>query len=575
MRARRLEQRVFARLGLAEETVTRAREQQRQAGGSLGEILAAAGAIPDEAWGRAVALELNLPFRGTLDGAGVDPGLLADLPMGVTVRRLFLPLGVAGAGDTEALEVAFSDLAGPDALGLLEDLRLLFSRPIAPVLAPPAAIREAVARAYDAASQPAANVLEGLATEPLEQLAARLEEPRDLLDVGTDAPLVRFVNALLAEALSARASDIHLEPFEHAVIVRFRIDGTLQDVLTSPRHLHAAVVSRLKVMAGLDIAERRLPQDGRMRLRSAGRDVDVRVSTVPTIFGERTVLRLLDQAAAPLALEQLGLRPDSQRAIERLLGRTHGIVLATGPTGSGKTTTLYAALSRIAGEERSSKNIITIEDPVEYQLPGVGQMQINTKIALTFAQGLRSVLRQDPDVIMVGEIRDRETAEIAIHAALTGHLVLSTLHTTDSIGALTRLLDMGIEPFLVSSAVTAIIGQRLVRRVCDRCRVRTAATGLRGDDALAELATVDTWTAGPGCASCRQTGYRGRTGIYELLRMDDAVRALVMKRSDAASIRRHMLVQNMRTLRDEGIAKVLDGITTVDELLRVTRDDAS
>jgi general secretion pathway protein E len=549
-----LEDRVIARLGLQAEAVERARARRSQTGASLADLLADAHVVDPRAWSQAVAEEIGLPFHDDLGWHATDPALLQRLPMGVAMRYAALPVGTADG----AIQLAVGDLAAPDALGLLEDLRVLFSCPIRPVLAPADLIREAIARAYDAATRPAATVLEGLTAAPLDRLAAALDEPRDLLDVDQDAPLVRFVNALLAEALAARASDVHLGPFEHGVVVRFRIDGILQDVLTPPRHLHAALVSRLKVMAGLDIAERRLPQDGRMRLRAAGRDVDVRVSTVPTIFGERIVLRLLDQAATPLAIDQLGLRPESLAIVRQLLNRNHGIVLATGPTGSGKTTTLYAALSHIAQHERKAKNIITIEDPVEYQLPGVGQIQVSPKINLTFAHGLRSILRQDPDVIMVGEIRDRETAEIAIHAALTGHLVLSTLHTTDSLGAVTRLLDMGIEPFLVSSALAAVIGQRLVRRVCLGCRKRGEA---------------DPWVAGSGCSECRQTGYRGRTGIYELLRVDDVLRGLIMQRVDATSLRRHMVGHGIPTLRDEGTLKVRDGTTTTEELLRVIRDE--
>jgi general secretion pathway protein E len=549
-----LEDRIVARLGVSVDAVENARARRREIGGSLADMLSDGGAVDGHTWTRAVADETGLPFRELLATDGLDPAIRSCLPMGVAMRHTIVPLAVIDG----VIEVALSDIATPDAAGLLEDLRLLFSLPVRPVLAPAPVIREAITRAYDTAPGPAATVLEGMTAVPLARLAATLEAPRDLLDGQADAPLIRFVNTLLAEALAAHASDIHLGPSEHGVLVRFRIDGILQDILTPPRHLQAALVSRLKVMAGLDIAERRLPQDGRMRVRAAGRDVDVRVSTVPTIFGERTVLRLLDQAATPLALDQLGLRAESLASITQILTRSHGIVLSTGPTGSGKTTTLYAALSHIASHDRSTKNIITIEDPVEYRLPGIGQIQVNPKIDLTFTHGLRSILRQDPDVIMVGEIRDRETAEIAIHAALTGHLVLSTLHTTDAAGAVTRLLDMGVEPFLVSSALAAVIGQRLVRRVCHTCR---------------ERATADTWSAGGGCRECRGAGYRGRTGIYELLRIEDSLRTLIMQRADATTMRHHLGARGMRTLRDEGTAVVHEGTTTMEELIRVIRED--
>jgi general secretion pathway protein E len=324
-------------------------------------------------------------------------------------------------------------------------------------------------------------------------------------------------------------------------------------------------------MAGLDIAEKRLPQDGRLRFRAAGRDIDVRVSIVPTQFGERAVLRLLDRTGALLTLEQLGLGGNNLVQIEKLIQRSHGIVLVTGPTGSGKTTTLYAGLSRL---NSSLRNIITIEDPIEYQLHGVGQIQVNPKIDLTFASGLRSILRQDPDIIMVGEIRDGETAEIAIQAALTGHLVFSTLHTNDSFGALSRLIDMGIEPFLVSSSLVGVMAQRLVRRVCPSCRQPAVATQAEQDEIGLPVGTP-IFVAGPGCEACKGTGYRGRTGIHELLILDDPVRALVMQRSDASAVRRHATAQGMPTLRDDGASNVAAGETTVEEVLRVTQEDVA
>ncbi len=354
--------------------------------------------------------------------------------------------------------------------------------------------------------------------------------------------------------------------------MRFRLDGLLHEVLAPPGRLAAAIASRVKIMAGLDIAERRLPQDGRIRVRVAGRDIDVRVSIVPTAFGERVALRLLDRASALLELTDLGLEPATARALERLLGQSHGIILVTGPTGSGKTTTLYAALRRLATGER---NIMTIEDPIEYQLRGIGQIQASNRIGLTFAAGLRAVLRQDPDVILVGEIRDRETAEIAMQAALTGHLVFSTLHTNDAPGAMTRLVDMGVEPFLIASSVLAVLAQRLLRRVCDGCAVagRPADDEGRAGRALGDAAPEVLRHAGPGCVACRGTGYRGRTAIHELLVVDDPVRTLVMARADAAQVRRHATAAGMATLRDDGCAKARAGLTTVAEVLRVTQDE--
>ncbi len=569
-----MEARVLARLALPATAVAEARRRRREDGRSLAEILAERGVVEPAAWSRAVAVEAGLPFRPVLDASGVDTHLIAELPMSWAARHALLPLGTAG----DAVETAVADLTTPDTLAVLEDLRVLLDRPIRPVLAPAPAIRAAIAEVYERASTPAAEILDGLAAQPLDRLAAALNEPLDLQDTTTDAPVVRFVNALLAEAVAARASDIHIEPFDRVLCVRFRIDGILCDVLSPPPHVHAAVISRLKIMAGLDIAERRLPQDGRMRVRIAGREVDVRLSVVPTIFGERMVLRLLDRTAAHLRLDELGLGADGRAAMERLLTRSHGMVLVTGPTGSGKTTTLYAALAHLAAQGREGRNILTIEDPVEYQLRGVGQIQVNPRIHLTFAQGLRSLLRQDPDVIMVGEIRDRETAEIAVHASLTGHLVLSTLHTTDAAGAVSRLLDMGIEPFLVASALSAIMAQRLVRVVCPACRrpgTPSAATDHKNAGIpIPGAAGVPMWAEGPGCAQCRQTGYRGRTGIFELLPVEEETRRLILRRTEAASLRRRAVARGMVPLRDAGTRAVIEGTTTIEELLRVTRDDA-
>jgi general secretion pathway protein E len=488
------------------------------------------------------------------------------LPINYAKRYQLLPIG--RDGDTVVLAVA-----DPRALGAIDDVRLLLHLPVKVVVAPGAAILDAINRAYDLASGSASDLMDNLDEERLDLVATELEEPRDLLDADDEAPIIRLVNSLLFQAVKDRASDIHIEPFERDLAVRFRIDGILYDIISPPKRFQPVISSRVKIMAGLNIAEKRLPQDGRIRIRLAGKDVDIRVSTVPTAFGERVVMRLLDRSGTILNLEELGLLGRKHDVVSNLIKQPHGIMLVTGPTGSGKTTTLYAALSKI---NTTDKNIITIEDPIEYQLHGVGQIQVNPKIDLTFASGLRSILRQDPDVIMVGEIRDVETATIAIQAALTGHLVFSTLHTNDSCGAVTRLLDMGIEPFLVSSSVMAVMAQRLVRRVCSGCRVAYEPTleeirqlGLSAD--RFEGHTV--YRTGEGCQDCKRTGYRGRTGIHELLVVDDDVRALVMKNADAASIRRAATAKGMSTLREDGADKLLAGVTTVDEILRVTQED--
>ena len=386
----------------------------------------------------------------------------------------------------------------------------------------------------------------------------------DLVNRANEAPVVRLVNLLLLEALDARASDIHIEGYARNLRVRYRVDGVLRDVPSPPVHLMPAVISRLKIMAELDIAERRIPQDGRIRLRLQDRPVDVRVSTLPTLHGESIVLRLLDAESGRVGLEQLGMSESTLQRFVDVIARPHGIVLATGPTGSGKTTTLYAAIDRIrTGREK----ILTVEDPVEYELAGVPQVPVNEKVGVTFGTALRALLRQDPDVMFVGEIRDTETAEIATQAALTGHLVLSTLHTNDAPSALTRLLELGIAPYLVASTVDAILAQRLVRTVCRSCREEVPVG--REDVADPELPRTE-WR-GRGCAQCHGTGYRGRTGIYELLIVDDLVRAEVMRRGGAADLRRIATAAGMPSLYEDGLRQVRAGLTTLEEVLRVTR----
>jgi general secretion pathway protein E len=520
--------------------------------------------LPDAATAAVLAERFGLPFRDALDPREVDPALIGRLPIQYAKRCACLPRG----DDGDTVRIALAD---PRATQVVDDLRALYGRQVSPIIVPAAAILDAINLAYDSARGTAEAVMDDIEAGELDAVAHELEEPRDLLDADDEAPIIRLVNSLLFQAVKDRASDIHIEPFERDVSVRFRIDGLLYDVLKPPRRYHATIVARIKIMAGLDIAEKRLPQDGRLRFRAAGRDIDVRVSIVPTQFGERAVLRLLDRTGALLTLEELGLAGDNLGQIEKLIQRSHGIVLVTGPTGSGKTTTLYAALARL---NSSLRNIITIEDPIEYQLHGVGQIQVNPKIDLTFANGLRSILRQDPDIIMVGEIRDGETAEIAIQAALTGHLVFSTLHTNDSFGALSRLIDMGIEPFLVSSSLVAVMAQRLVRRVCPSCRQPAVAGGTEADE-VGLVPGTPIFVPGAGCEACKGTGYRGRSGIHELLVVDDGVRSLVMQRSDASAVRRHATAHGMATLRDDGAAKVAAGITTVEEVLRVTQEDVA
>jgi general secretion pathway protein E len=447
----------------------------------------------------------------------------------------------------------------------LDDLRLLAGVPVELLRMPEQDVRSAIRRVYSPDALTAEDVIAGMADDsrPVLDGDAALD---DLVSLANEAPVVKLVNLLLLEALEARASDVHLETYLGGLRVRYRIDGVLQDAAAPPRRLSAAVVSRLKIMAELDIAERRVPQDGRIRLRMRDRQVDVRVSTLPTLHGESVVLRLLDKERGRIELHELGMAEDTERLFVEAISRAHGIVLSTGPTGSGKTTTLYAAIDRIrTGREK----IVTVEDPVEYELAGVPQVPVNEKVGLTFGNALRALLRQDPDIMLVGEIRDQETADIATHAALTGHLVLSTLHTNDAATALTRLVDLGIEKYLVASTVEAVLAQRLVRRTCDRCATLVPLTS----EQRAALATTDPdlthARVGAGCAACRNTGYRGRTGIYELLVMDDELRAALHADASSGHIARLAVNKGMRLLRQDGIRLVRAGTTTVAEVMRV------
>ncbi len=426
-----------------------------------------------------------------------------------------------------------------------------------------------LAQAYNQASAPVAQISEDMSRDSdLARLLQDIPKAEDLLGSTSDAPVIRMINALLLQALRERASDIHFEPYEARSVVRFRIDGVLRDVIEPPRALHAALVSRLKVMASMDIAEKRLPQDGRMALKLGDKSVDVRVSTLPTGPGERVVLRLLDKDTAWLDLTALGMSADTLAAIDRLIREPHGIVLVTGPTGSGKTTTLYAAMSRLP---RGAVNVMTVEDPIEFALDGVGQTQVNPRIELTFARALRSILRQDPDIIMIGEIRDLETAQIAVQASLTGHLVLATLHTNDAVSAVTRLSDMGVEPYLLASSVLGVLAQRLVRCLCPACR--RAAPPTAGESALAAqmgLPPPMHLYQPVGCAECGNTGYRGRTGVYELVLVDEALRRLIHDRAGEPALRDVYARGGGRSLAVDGARWLADGTTSLAELVRVS-----
>jgi general secretion pathway protein E len=453
---------------------------------------------------------------------------------------------------------------------ILAELRRFFAMPLALRIIDPGTFDSMLQQAYEEGTNQAMEMMGDLDEEAdLSQVAQELAEPEDLLESEDDAPIIRLINALLTQAVKENASDIHIESFESRLVVRFRVDGVLREVLEPRRVLAPLIASRIKVMAKLDIAEKRLPQDGRISLRIAGRAVDVRVSTIPTGQGERVVMRLLDKQAGRLSLEQLGMEPKTLARVDSLIHRPHGIILVTGPTGSGKTTTLYAGLMRINNKKR---NIMTVEDPIEYYLDGISQTNVNTKVDMTFARGLRAILRQDPDVVMVGEIRDLETAEIAVQSSLTGHLVLSTLHTNSAVGAVTRLRDMGVEPFLLSSTLLGVLAQRLVRNLCPNCKKPYTANavdcetfGLSADNPPQLFSPV-------GCNRCNSHGYVGRTGIYEFVEIDEKMRTMI---HDGASEQRieHYARTRCPSIRQDGLRLVLEGVTSLEEVLRVTSED--
>ncbi len=518
---------------------------------------------------KALADSIGVPFQPTLP----QPQPPRDLLRGDFDR-------IAGAWGRNNLTIPISETdekiivatALPLRTEAFDELRLCYAKPLEMIITPSSEITKAInairtTLMSDRSSELSSSQADEEDSEYEQQLKIDVTDAED-----DDAPIIRYVNAIIFEASSKKASDVHIEPYEDCLKVRFRIDGVLNEVAREDKVFQAAIISRIKVMAGLNIAEKRLPQDGRIGLKIAGKDVDIRVSTVPTQFGERVVMRLLDKTATVLDLEQVGFRGKNLRSLEKLIKKPNGIILVTGPTGSGKTTTLYSCLTRI---NTPDLNILTVEDPIEYQLNGIGQMQVNPKINFTFASGLRAILRQDPDVVMVGEIRDTETADIAIQASLTGHLVLSTLHTNDAPGAVTRLFDMNIEPFLVASSLLAVMAQRLVRKLCPYCRVPYEITdaeinelGLRPE----MVTSRQIFKPGKGCPYC-QNGYSGRTGIHELLIIDDDVRNLILQRYDSSTIRNAAVKNGFDTLRVDGARKVLEGITSMEEVFLVTQDN--
>jgi general secretion pathway protein E len=555
---------LYSATSLTPEQFSRAEDMSLEKGLRLEEVLLQQRLLGEDELLQAQAQHLGIPYRKELPESEFDTALMTKVPLAFARQHKLVPIRAQDG-------VVLVAMSNPRDLQPLDDVSLLLDASVEVVLSSEREITGVLNRLYDTAPQTAAEVIEDL--EEPGKVADELEVQQDILDHDSEAPIIRLVNSILSQAVRDRATDIHIEPFERTLQVRYRIDGVLHEVLTPPKRLQSSIISRLKIMADLNIAERRLPQDGRIAIRVRNRGIDIRVSVVPTAFGERLVLRLLDKSSTLLGLEEIGFSPALFDTYTHLIQRSHGIILVTGPTGSGKTTTLNATMQRINAPEM---NIITVEDPIEYQINGVGQIQVNPKIDLTFANGLRSILRQDPDVIMVGEIRDRETVEIAIQASLTGHLVFSTLHTNDAASAITRLLDMGVEPFLISSSVLAMMAQRLVRVLCPACR-----EPMQPDpETLSELGIAadhyaqhgNQFYRARGCNACRDTGYKGRIGIYEMLIMDDAIRTLVMQRANANTIKTTAVQRGMQTLLQYGAEKVLQGHTTAAEVLRVTQE---
>ncbi len=564
MRRTSLENVLFEMQLLDEASLEKARSVQSERGIGLKDALVLTGAVSDHDMISALSRQWDIPSVQTISALEVDPSVLDKLPVSYLRKYAMVPVRM----QQDTMIVAVHDPVEQEAF--FDISRIMHLKDIKRVLAPKQEILSAINRLIEMKDDSAKDIMDDIEEEE-DEILKDLESIQDITAMETEAPIIRLVNRLMVQAFRERASDIHVEPYPNDMKIRFRVDGILHDVLNLPKRLHPAVVSRIKVMATLNIAEKRLPQDGRIGIKLGDHSIDLRISTVPTVNGERVVMRILDKTSVLLGLEELGYYPDDLAIIEHLIKQEHGIILVTGPTGSGKTTSLYSMLNKINSPD---KNILTIEDPIEYQLKGIGQIPVNVKVGLTFASGLRSIVRQDPDVILVGEIRDLETAEIAIQAALTGHLVFSTLHTNDSASAITRLIDMGIEPFLVTSSVNAIVAQRLARKICPVCKQQyfpESETLLEIGLSQEMLGKEGFLWRGAGCKDCLGTGYKGRTGIYEILTISDSIKTTILKSSDSNIIKKQGVAEGLHTLREDGARKVEDGITTIEEVLRVTQ----
>lgn len=542
------------------EQLQEALELQKSSGLMLGQILLKKNYIHPHDIVKVICHQIHIPYVTDINVDEIDPDIIQDLPINYAKHHQILPI----LATEFSVTVVVTDPFNFDALN---DLHEMFKKEIKLLVCPPIKIEEAINRIYEKASKNVVDTLEDEFDESLD-----LEGPIDILDAGADeAPVIRFVNSIIFRAVKEKTSDIHIEPYEKETIYRFRINGIMAEVLRQPIKTHSAVTSRIKVMAKLDIAEKRLPQDGRIKIKMAGKDVDIRLSTVPIQHGERIVMRVLEKGSTVLGLEVLGFSGYVLRALKELSQKKHGVLYVTGPTGSGKTTTLFALLDRINSPD---KMIITVEDPVEYEVPGISQIQVNSKIELNFARALRAIVRQDPDVIMVGETRDLETATMAIEASLTGHFVLSTLHTNDAASAPNRLIDMGVQPFLIASSLMGVLAQRLVQTLCEECKrphtVSEADLEILGIEELPKDVTI---YEAVGCPKCNQKGYAGRTTVAELLLITDELKPLILAKADAGSVKKMAVSQGMKTLRQDTVSKVLKGLTSVDELVRAIQED--
>jgi len=574
------------RYDLNEDALAEARRLREDKGGHIGDILVQQNNISEKQLLEALSIQYDLPYWPKLPLESVDSEFTSDIPIqflkkfNMVALEYPKPITAADCGlaplnsdnADKAVAPAGYVVAINDPLNFhaLDDLvRLMKFTDFKLVLAERETILSAINFQYDLRRDSARQLVQDMEDNGSD-IISEIEETADLLDDTSEAPIIKLVNHIISQSIKARASDIHIEPYQHSFTVRYRVDGILYDLLTPPKWIQPALISRIKVVAKMNIAEKRLPQDGRFEVKIGDQNIDLRVSTIPTAFGERVVLRLLNKSGSLLEITDLGFNPARLKLIKNLVTSPNGIILVTGPTGSGKTTTLYAILQTI---NKANINIITIEDPVEYQIKGISQIQVNPKIDLTFARGLRSIVRQDPDVILIGEIRDMETAGIAVQSALTGHLVFSTLHTNDSASAITRLVDMGVEPFLISSSVLAVAAQRLVRVLCDNCKkaYQPSTIYLKSIGVAPEHFNESRIYKAVGCERCISTGYKGRQGIFEIMVLNEHLKGLILETFDSNRIKNEAVKQNMITLRQDGLERVLDGTTTMEEVLRVTQ----